>query len=553
MRWALLVLAVLLAPGLASGHGSESHPEGTHGESGAQLAPEPKPGPWPPPANASAAEGSATPPPPPAPEPAALYEPTVASPATRQWLGFKGDALRTGATLAQAPLAPERRWDAGQPGPGVLATPVVAHNLVVFAGLNRRVQAVDLATGFPQWSVELPAMALAAPAVAEDTLLVAAGNGTLVALELASGRERWRSELGARTSAAPLVVNGLVYAASEAGRVVALGLRDGSLRWSRSLPPLESLVAPTWAAGRLVVGDASGRVHALHALTGQSLWSVDIGTPVTSTPVGVGPRIVVPTLGLKALEVETGRVAWSRPAGAFVRSSPAYHLGVLAYGGADAPGVEAVNAFTGEALWAVPTRLYVRAAPTIAREHVVAAAEDGSLLAIWLRNGTVLWTLDAGERMQASPVVLDGMLLAARMDGVVRLFADPEASAAEAALPQAAPAGNGLVGLLPIFGALAAPYVVLRRLHARMLRRVEEAARAAAPAGAVAPLRGGAAGVVRVACPRCTCRFGAEPRHLSIAACPACGAKLVVRVARGARGARAAPGGAGGRREQRGL
>lgn len=531
----LLLAALLLAP-LAQGHAGVHAGEEAHAADEGGL----QPGAWPPPngtaadqtqAPRSTAPASALPP--------VAFDPTVASPATRDWYAFKGDPGRTGANGAKAPLMPERRWDAaGTVGVGIFAPPVVGHGLVVFAGLDRKVHAVDGASGFKQWEQPLPAMVYASPTIAEDKVLVQAVNGTLLAFDLRNGTERWRAELGEKTSASPLVVNGVAYTVTEPGTVYALDIGDGKTRWNRTLAPVQSTVAPLFVSGRLIVGDARGFVHGLHALTGQTLWTASVGAPVTATPVAAGKQVVVPTFGLRGLEVESGRVLWTKALAGFVRSSPAYQAGVLVFGDPEGPGIVGANALNGERLWRVPTRLFVRSAPTIAQDVAVVAADDGSLFALRLRNGTVLWTLDAGERMRASPVVLDGKVFAARMDGVLRLFADPEVETAVAEAG-AGPSRNGLLELLPVFLVLALPYAGLKVLRERMRRAALEPAPPLDAFEPPATARDAAEqaarrGFVRATCPRCACHFGVAPRHHAVVQCPGCGLRSEVRRKRAA-------------------
>lgn len=525
-----LLLAFLLLAPFAQGHAGVHAGEEAHAAEEGGL----QPGAWPPPNGTAPNQSQPKVAIPAGSLPPVAFEPTVSSPATRDWYAFKGDPGRTGANGAKAPLAPERRWDAtGTVGVGIFAPPVVGHGLVVFASLDRKVHAVDGTTGFKQWDQPLPAMAYASPTIAEDKVLVQAVNGTLLAFDLRNGTERWRAELGAKASASPLVVNGIAYTVTEAGTVFALDIGDGKVRWNRTLAPVQSTVAPLLVSRRLIVGDERGVVHALHSLTGQTLWTANLGAPVTATPVATGKQVVVPTLGLRALEVESGRIVWSKALSGFVRSSPAYQAGVLVYGDPEGPGIVGANGLNGEPVWRVPTRLFVRSAPTIAQDVAVAAADDGSLLAMRLRNGTVLWTLDAGERMRASPVVLDGKVFAARMDGVLRLFADPEVETAVAAA-ETGPARNSLLELVPVFVVLALPYVGLKVLRERMRRAALEPP---APLDAFEPPAGARAaaeqaarkGFVRATCPRCACHFGVAPRHQSVVRCPGCGLRSEVR------------------------
>lgn len=529
MDWKVLLLVVLIVTptALAAAGGANT----TH----ADPAPTPKPGPWPPPpANATnaSAPANATAPAKGAPRgPASGYEPTVASPGVRDWLGFKGDAQRTGGTGARAPASPVRDWEAtGTSGYGIAAEPVVAHNLVVFAGLDRKVHAVHGATGFPQWEAEVPGHVLAAPAVAEDVLLVASLDGTLSAFQLATGAPRWNVSVGDHVSGAPLVANGVVYVVGEGGRAWAFEVPTGKARWNRTLGPIHGGVAPMLAGSRLIVGQDDGRVVALQILTGATLWSTDVGAPVTATPLQVAGRVLVPHLGLSALDAETGRVLWKRPADGFIVSSPAFGLGMLVYGDPSEPGVVGADALTGEVKWRAPLQVFVTTPPVAAGDLAIVASKDGTISALRLRNGTAVWQVDAGERMSVAPVVTEGRILAARVDGTVRLFTDasrPEA-AAEAETPQGG-GGNGFVGLLPIFAAIAAPYFGIKRLRDRMHRQAVEAAKppeAPAPSVAPAPAQQGA---LRVGCPQCACRFGIDLQRERVVRCPACRMRFEVR------------------------
>jgi len=248
--------------------------------------------------------------------------------------------------------------------------------------------------------------------------------------------------------------------------------------------------------------------------------------------------------------VETGKVVWSHDEGSFVTSSPSYAAGMLVVGGGDDPGIEGLTAQTGARVWFVPTRLFVRGAPIIANDAAIATADDGSILAMRLRNGSLLWTLDAGERIHGSPAVVEGKVIVGRMDGILRAYGDEALAAASTGSSTAAVAGSGdgtggLLGMLPIAVALGVPYLALRWARDRMRTRL--AAKNAAPTDARAAgvaamlgLSGAVAGssappVVKVHCPRCSCRFGIEAKEQNIIECPACGLRSEVRRRRSAR------------------
>ncbi|MCA1814552.1 MAG: PQQ-binding-like beta-propeller repeat protein [Halobacteriales archaeon] len=519
---ALLVLLLLASaqPVWASlGHDGAPAPKATPGASGSAQ-------------NASAQ--SATPVPAvPAPPVQSLPVPTAGS--ANDWPAFKGGSDRTGATTAHLPLAPALRWQTGATANGgILASPVAAQGLIVFASLDRHVYAVDAASGLQHWRWDAGKLLLGTPALAQGLALVPVSDGRLVALDLLNGTERWTGRLNGTMSASPLTYNGEVIAASEAGQVVAFDLADGAVKWSRTVGPLGDLVSPALAGGRVIVGDALGTVWALHVLTGNVLWKAGIGSPVTATPAAGDGRIIVPTLGLKSLDQETGHILWTRDEGGPVRSSPAYRAGVIVVGGGDTPGIAGVNAVNGQRLWFVASRLFVKSAPIIAADQALAISDDGSLFAMTLRNGTLLWTLDAGERTHGSPALVNGKVVVGRIDGLLRVYGD-EASAAGSGVrsgeaeptPAASNANDTLLTALPLVAVLGGAYYALRLGRDRMRAKANQAsAPEHIPLPPPLPKPGE---TLRMTCPRCACRLGVRLQAGEVATCPGCGLRSALR------------------------
>jgi outer membrane protein assembly factor BamB len=528
----LLFAALLLAPlgaSLALGHAGHDH----------AAPPTPQPGPsgqvaYQPPGdaagNASARNASAAGNASRAAMPPLAALGGAAPGRNQEWAVFKGDPERTGSTPAHLPLAPKLRWQAGSGGGGIVASPSVANGLVVFAALDKHVYAVDVETGLPRWpSVETGGFVFAAPSISDGIVLLAVTDGRLVALNLTDGSQRWEVRLNGTLSASPLVVKGTVVEATESGEVAALALDNGAPLWTRKLPGLARGVSPVWTGGRVVVGDADGNVWALHALTGQTLWRTLLPDPVTATPAVGNGRLFVPTLGLACLDLDTGRALWRHGEDAFVDSSPAAANNMVVLGAGDEPGIEGLNALTGERAWFVPTRLPVRSAPVVTPDGVLAVSDDGSLLVMNLRNGTLVWTLDAGERVHGSPAVVDGKVLVGRIDGMLRAYGD-EARAASGAPALVDPAGGGigLLEVLPVAAVVGVPYLGARWVR-RRVRRKAGARHTPLPLPPPPPKPPAPGDAVRVLCPRCSCRFGVAPVRDRVVQCPACGMRAAVR------------------------
>ena len=84
----------------------------------------------------------------------------------------------------------------------------------------------------------------------------------------------------------PVISDGRVYAASFGGEVVAADEVSGELLWTHNVGA--PVVGSMSGVGDLVfVGDTEGVLHALDAMTGAKVWEFRTGDQISATPVVV--------------------------------------------------------------------------------------------------------------------------------------------------------------------------------------------------------------------------------------------------------------------------
>jgi len=148
---------------------------------------------------------------------------------------------------------------------------------------------------------------------------------------------------------------------------------------------------------QLLAADRRGRVTALDAETGKTLWQVDTGTRITAGPgAGEGLALIATSdAEVLALDIETGELAWRTEVSSEVLAVPRIDLGIVVIQSADGK-VAGLDAADGHKLWiydrTVPV-LTLRGTSTPAVEHglVVAGFANGKVVAISADKGFVVW------------------------------------------------------------------------------------------------------------------------------------------------------------------
>ncbi|MEZ4450086.1 MAG: PQQ-binding-like beta-propeller repeat protein [Nannocystaceae bacterium] len=261
----------------------------------------------------------------------------------------------------------------------------------------------------------------------EPALLVSTTNGALVALDLKTRQPRWTYETQGELRNRPLVVGDVVYFANTRDQVFALDVRTGTWRWQYEQPFQKDFTVHGRAGlafigdhddesvpegGMILTGFDSGRVAAIGASAGESLWVVSVappeggnfvdadGTPWIDREAG---EVVVTgqATGVHGLALADGAQRWFRP----VRGAGSVVGGP---GGALVFGSSLEGAFViergGRQRWRQQQDPGVLSTPVILNETVVFGHSERGLIAYDLITGELLAQLDLGSGISGQPV-----------------------------------------------------------------------------------------------------------------------------------------------------
>lgn len=224
-----------------------------------------------------------------------------------------------------------------------------------------------------------------------ETVFVASRHGLVKALDVANGETRWEQDFAnyddegmlsaisrlwqsgqsARIGGLALE-SGILYIGTENGAVMALDASTGELSWSASVPG-EIMAAPAVADNTVVVNTGAGSLFALNAETGEQLWVSEGDVPPLSlrgisTPVAAsgGALVGTPTGKVQVNILDSGMVAWET---AITQPSGATELERI---------------------------VDVDVTPVLYGGIVYAISYNGTLAAIELRSGRVIWKREYG-------------------------------------------------------------------------------------------------------------------------------------------------------------
>lgn len=264
---------------------------------------------------------------------------------------------------------------------------------------NGRVIAIDQATGDVQWRTRVPSEVLAAPQANTQQLIVQAVDGTITALDRASGQQQWvfsanLPALTLRSAGTPTVIDQVTFAGFSNGRLSIIDNRSGQQISERTIAvatgmnEIDRLVdiagQPVLTPdGRLYVTSYNGRLVALNAQSGQTLWSTELSSYLTPVLVGDTLYVVDEASRLIAFDANNGNELW-RMEDLYGRSltAPGFADGRIVVG--DAEGyVHFIDANNGRLVGR--TRIDksgISVRPLTDGKRVYALANDGSLEAL---------------------------------------------------------------------------------------------------------------------------------------------------------------------------
>lgn len=295
------------------------------------------------------------------------------------------------------------------------------------------------------------------PAVAYDKVFAANRQGLVAAYEQETGKELWSKDFAtydeegltsgirklwsdgvpAKIAGGLSVAYETLFFGTENGEVVALDVNTGEEKWITTVKG-EVLAAPAIDAGIVLINTGSGFIFALDAGTGEEIWSVESDVPPlslrgVSTPAALNGGAIFGTATGKLVVniLESGQTAWEQVISAAtgvteldrivdIDSAPLVSAGiiyVISYDGT----LAAVELRSGRVIWKREYKSYRNL--SIANGKLFLVDVNSNLYALDSRNGVELWSQGAlKERLLTGAAAVGDYLVAGDKYGYLHWF-----------------------------------------------------------------------------------------------------------------------------------
>jgi outer membrane protein assembly factor BamB len=201
-----------------------------------------------------------------------------------------------------------------------------------------------------------------------------------------------------------------LYTVDRHGDLSATNDTNGVPLWNIKLD-LDASAGPAIGAGKIIIGTSNGKLLALDVDTGKHAWDTTTSGEILSVPKVTDEMVLVQTMdgGLIAFNVEDGRQLWrfshNLPALVLRRSSTPIVTDNYVIAGFSTGKLIALNKHDGTVVWIqdigqakgrtdLQRMVDISADPLLGTDVVYAASYQGSLVALNINTGHIVWDRD---------------------------------------------------------------------------------------------------------------------------------------------------------------
>jgi len=275
----------------------------------------------------------------------------------------------------------------------------------------------------PFWRAAAGRAVRAGPAIGSRVVAVGTSDRSVVLLDRTDGVRIWRRHVPGTVATGPLIAGAAVYVATQAvpdGRVLALRLKNGVALWSVHTGGVSAGLALTDST--VIAATDRGIVVALDQRTGERRWERNLGRGIRAAPVIAAAGIAVATIGdtLYLLDAATGAVRARLATPGSIVGSPATD-GSRLFAGTTGGHLLAITLRDLTVLWDRSVGDAVYGAPALAGDTLYVTTDRGTLWRVPLSAPEGARSVPLGVPFTAGPTPLANGVLVAGVTGDIML------------------------------------------------------------------------------------------------------------------------------------
>lgn len=229
-----------------------------------------------------------------------------------------------------------------------------------------------------------------------------------------------------RFPSADAMKDALFMVARKTGTLGRISLRTGPAVRDQSIKPLwtfqcedEIRGSPMHEKGIVYIGSYDSNLYAVNGTNGQLIWKFPTGGGIVGQPIYDDQTVYFGSEDHKlyALSAATGKYQWTYTTNGEIRTS-ARMADRMVIIGSDDGYLYAIDPNSDQRVWSVDAGAPIRSTPCVTKEYIYFGCESGEMICIDL-NGQIRWNFHARRAITASPLVADGVIYFASLDGHV--------------------------------------------------------------------------------------------------------------------------------------
>ena len=325
------------------------------------------------------------------------------APAESDWPLFRGNPLQTGVAKTTLPDQLEVRWKI-QLKKGIESTAAIVKDTVYVGCYDDHLHAFDLKTGNKKWSTKLGPIK-APPSFHDGKVFVGDEDGIFYCVDAANGKKLWRYETGNEITGGANFAGPRVLVGSHDANLYCLSIKDGKLLWQvKTEGPVNG--SAVVADGKTFVAGCDSQLHVIDVMNGKELAKIELSGQAAATAAIFADKLYVGNMNseFQGIDLKKKTVLWTY---APKRAQPFYSSAavtdrLVVVGGRDRQ-VHAIDRTKGTKVWSFDAEERVDSSPVIVGNRVYVGTLGGTLFVVDLANGKEVQSLQLGRAHHRFP------------------------------------------------------------------------------------------------------------------------------------------------------